>query len=187
PRCRESRTSPTTRRAPTPTSQPPRSNSQPGRPRLLLLLPSTSYRTSAFIAAARRIDLDLTVASDFPSTFEPAQPDALVTFDFTNPLVAADQARTFHARHPVHAVVGMDDDTAVLAATIAPVLGLPANPVAATEAARDKHRQRELFARRGFPFPPSPATGSRTTPSRSRGACRTPASSSPSGSLRPAA
>lgn len=67
--------------------------------------------------------------------------------------MAADQARAFHARHPVHAVVGMDDDTAVLAATIAPALGLPANPVAATEAARDKHRQRELFAAAGIPIP----------------------------------
>ncbi|HWH04359.1 MAG TPA: ATP-grasp domain-containing protein [Gemmatimonadales bacterium] len=117
------------------------------------MLPSTSYRTSAFIAAARRIDLDLTVASDFPSTFETAHPDALVTFDFTNPALATDQARVFHARHPVSAVVGMDDDTAVLAAVIAPALGLRANPVAATEAARDKHRQRELFAAAGVPIP----------------------------------
>lgn len=119
----------------------------------MLLLPSTSYRTSAFIAAARRIDMDLTVASDFPSTFETAQPDALVTFDFANPGLAADQARAFHARYPVQAVVGMDDDTAVLAATIAPALGLPANPVSATEAARDKHRQRELFLAAGLPIP----------------------------------
>ncbi|HYK10116.1 MAG TPA: ATP-grasp domain-containing protein [Gemmatimonadales bacterium] len=118
-----------------------------------MLLPSTSYRTSAFIAAARRIDLDLTVASDFPSTFETAQPASLVTFDFADPARATDQARAFHARYPVSAVVGMDDDTAVLAATIAPALGLEANPVAATEAARDKHRQRELFAAAGVPIP----------------------------------
>lgn len=118
-----------------------------------MLLPSTSYRTSAFIAAARRIDTDLTVASDFPSTFETAQPDALVTFDFADPARAAEQARAFHARYPVSAVAGMDDDTAVLAATIAPALGLPANPVAATEAARDKHRQRELFAAAAIPIP----------------------------------
>ena len=116
-------------------------------------MPSTSYRTSAFIAAARRLDIDLTVASYFPSTFETAHPDALVTFDFADPAVATDQARAFHARYPVHAVVGVDDDTAVLAATIAPALGLPANPVAATEAARDKHRQRELFATAGVPIP----------------------------------
>jgi len=118
-----------------------------------LLLPSSTYRTSAFVAAARRLPLDLTVASDFPSTFQDARPDALTTFDFADPARAARQARTFHERHPVHAVVGMDDDTAVLAAAIARELELPGNPVAAMEAARDKHRQRRLLASAGVPIP----------------------------------
>ena len=117
------------------------------------MLPSTSYRTSAFVAAARRLEIDLTVASDFPSTFENANPDALVTLDFTDAARAVDQARAFHARYPVSAVVGMDDDTAVLAAAIAQALDLPGNPVAATEAARDKHRQRARFAEAGVPIP----------------------------------
>lgn len=105
------------------------------------------------MAAARRLEIDLTVASDFSSTFEHANPDALVTFDFADPARAAAQARAFHARYPVVAVVGMDDDTAVLAATIAEALGLPGNPVEATEAARDKHRQRVRFAEAGVPIP----------------------------------
>ncbi|HTY05764.1 MAG TPA: ATP-grasp domain-containing protein [Gemmatimonadales bacterium] len=93
------------------------------------------------------------MASDFPSTFQDARPDALTTFDFTDPARAAEQARAFHARHPVSAVVGMDDDTAVLAAVIALELGLPGNPVAAVEASRDKHRQRELLLAAGVPIP----------------------------------
>lgn len=36
---------------------------------------------------------------------------------------------------------------------LATALGLPANPVAALEAARDKHRQREVLARQGVPVP----------------------------------
>lgn len=76
-----------------------------------------------------------------------------MTLDFTNPALAADQARAFHARYPVSAVVGFDDDSAVLAATVAQALGLPGNPVAAAEAARDKHRQRELLARAAVPIP----------------------------------
>jgi formate-dependent phosphoribosylglycinamide formyltransferase (GAR transformylase) len=47
----------------------------------------------------------------------------------------------------------MDDDTAVLAAGIARALELPGNPVEATEAARDKHRQRVRFAEAGVPIP----------------------------------
>jgi biotin carboxylase len=49
--------------------------------------------------------------------------------------------------------VGVDDDTAILAATIAQALGLPGNPVSATVAARDKHDQRELLAAAGVPVP----------------------------------
>lgn len=49
--------------------------------------------------------------------------------------------------------MGVDDDTAILAATIAQALGLPGNPLAATIAARDKHDQRELLAAAGVPAP----------------------------------
>jgi biotin carboxylase len=123
------------------------------RPRLLLLLPSTTYRAAAFVEAARRLDIELTVASDRSSVFAARQPERLVTFDFTSPGRAAGQAAAFAARHPVAAVVGVDDDTAILAATIAEALGLPHNPIGATLAARDKHRQRVLLSEAGVPVP----------------------------------
>jgi len=122
-------------------------------PRLLLLLPSTTYRAAAFVEAARRLDVELTVASDHRSVFASRQPEHLATFDFAHPARAAEQARAFASRHPVAAVSGVDDDTAVLAATIAEALGLPHNPVAAAVAARNKHRQRELLRAAGCPVP----------------------------------
>ncbi len=122
-------------------------------PRLLLLLPSTTYRAAAFVEAARRLDVQLTVASDHRNVFAGRQPEDLATFDFANPERAAEQALAFAAQHPVAAVVGVDDDTAVLAAIMAERLGLPHNPVAATRAARDKHRQRELLRAAGCPVP----------------------------------
>ena len=121
------------------------------RPRLLLLLPSTTYRATAFVEAAHRLDLELTVATDHASVFAGQEP--LVTFDFAHPECAAEQARAFAAEHPVRAVVGVDDDTAVVAAVIAAALGLPHNPVEAALAARDKHRQRVLHERHGVPVP----------------------------------
>src|SRR5207244_860626 len=54
-------------------------------PRLLLLLPSTTYRAAAFVEAARRLDVTLSVASERPSTFERAQPAGLLTLDFAAP------------------------------------------------------------------------------------------------------
>ncbi len=123
------------------------------RPRLLLLLPSTTYRAAAFVEAARRLDLDLTVATDHANVFAGSQPDSVVTFDFRHPRRAAEQARAFAAEHPVAGVFGVDDDTAVVAAAIAEELGLPGNPPEAALAARDKQRQRELHAARGVPVP----------------------------------
>src|SRR5216117_815074 len=125
----------------------------PSALRVLLLLPTTTYRTAAFVEAARRLQVALTVASDRPSTFERAQPTGLLTLDFAHPDRAAEQAAAFAREHPIAAVVGVDDDTAVLAATIVERLGgegereLKGNPVSAALAARDKHRQRVLLAR----------------------------------------
>ncbi|MBI1722757.1 MAG: ATP-grasp domain-containing protein [Gemmatimonadetes bacterium] len=124
------------------------------RPRLLLLLPTTTYRAAAFVEAARRLDLDLTVASDHASVFAAVEPTALMALDFARPERAATEVLSFAAEHPVAAVVGVDDDTAVLAAAIAEALGLRHNSVPATIAARDKHRQRVLLIEAGLPVPP---------------------------------
>src|SRR5205809_1636495 len=121
--------------------------------RLLLLLPTTTYRTAAFVEAARRLGVELTVASERHSTFEGAQPAAFLTLDFAAPERAAEQAAEFARRHPVAGVVGVDDDTAVVAAAIAGRLELTGNPVAAALAARDKHMQRVELARHGAPVP----------------------------------
>ena len=117
------------------------------------MLPSTTYRTAAFVEAARRIGVDLTVASERPSTLEAANPAGLLTLDLQDPDRAAEQAAAFGREHPIDAVVGVDDDTAIVAATVAGRLGLKGNPVPAAVAARDKHRQRELLAAAGVPVP----------------------------------
>ena len=125
----------------------------PSRPRLLLLLPTATYRTDAFVAAARRLDVDLTVASERPSTLEAAQPDALVTLDLSNPARAAQQALAFHARTPLTAALGVDDDTVVVAAAINEALGRRGNPLAAVGGARDKAVQRAQLAASGLAVP----------------------------------
>src|SRR6266550_1406350 len=115
---------------------------RPDTPRLLLLLPTASYRTAAFVEAARRLGVDLTVASERPSTFQDANPRGLLTLHLSDPARAAGEARAFAQEHPLQGVVGVDDDTAVVAAAIA-----------AAQAARDKHEQRTLLAAVGVPVP----------------------------------
>ncbi len=122
-------------------------------PRLLLLLPTATYRTAAFVEAARRLGVELTVASERPSTFQAANPAGLTTLDLAHPERAAEQAREFARVSPLAGVVGVDDDTAVVAATIARAIGLRGNPVAAAKAARDKFEQRTRLARANVPVP----------------------------------
>ncbi len=93
------------------------------------------------------------MGTDHRATLAAAQPEHLLALDFDDPARAAGQARAFASRTPVDAVFGVDDDTAVLAAELAAALELPHNPVEATFAARDKHRQRVLLAGAGLPVP----------------------------------
>lgn len=126
----------------------------PPRARLLLLLPTTTYRADAFVDAAKFLRLDLTVASELPSAFQDEHPADLLTLDLGNPDAAVAAARAFAQHHPLRGVVGVDDDTAVVAACIAGDLGLPCNPLAAVRAARDKQLQRERLHAGGVPIPP---------------------------------
>src|SRR5436309_12714179 len=137
---------------------------RPDSPRLLLLLPTVTYRTVAFVDAARRLGVAVTVASERPSTFERANPAGLVTLDFVDPAHAAEQARAVARPHPVHGVVAVDDDTAVVAAAIAEELGLRGNPVAAAAAARDKHQQRQVLAGGGGAVPRFEPLGAQADP-----------------------
>jgi len=105
------------------------------------------------VEAARQIGVELTVASEQASTFAGANPAGLLTLDFKNPERAADDVHVFARTQPIQGVVGVDDDTAIVAAAIAERLKLKGNPMHAAEAARDKHRQRQLLADANVPIP----------------------------------
>jgi biotin carboxylase len=121
--------------------------------RLLLLLPTTTYRTQDFLEAARALGVDIVCASEKPSTFEAHVPDNLLTLDFADPDGAAARVADFAGRRPLQAVVGVDDLTAVAAASIAERLGLRASAVAAVAAARDKFQMRQCLRAAGVPIP----------------------------------
>jgi biotin carboxylase len=121
--------------------------------RLLLLLPTTTYRTEDFLDAARTLGVDIVCASEKPSTFEAHAPDHLLTLDFTDPDAAAAKVVELAGRRPLSAVVGVDDLTTVAAAAIAERLGLRGSAVAAVAAARDKYQMRQCLAAAGVPIP----------------------------------
>jgi biotin carboxylase len=137
--------------------------------RLLLLVPTQSYRTEDFVEAAGRLGVELVVASERPSTFQDAYPEHLLTLDFAEPEKAARQVAELAARRPLDAVVPVDDRTAVVGAAIAERLGLRTSAAAAVATARNKHRARVALARAGLPSPPFALCSVADDPARAAG------------------
>ncbi len=122
-------------------------------PRVLLLLPTTTYRTKAFVDAALKLDVDVVAASEQPSTLASTNPEGLLELDFSEPERAACQASDFAAQFPIDAVIPVDEDTAVVAASVAHGLELPHNSVDSAITAKNKHRMREVLSRSGVQVP----------------------------------
>ena len=122
-------------------------------PRVLLLLPTTTYKASDFMLAAERLGLEITVASEEASALEGLNPPGFLTLDFRDPRGCAVKAAAFAKEHPIDAVVGVDEQTALVSTRIAEALGLRHNPVSAAEATGDKAWMRELLFEAGVPSP----------------------------------
>ncbi|MFQ5896967.1 MAG: ATP-grasp domain-containing protein [Candidatus Methylomirabilia bacterium] len=122
-------------------------------PRLLLLIPTTTYRTEAFVKAADALGVEVVVASEHASSFQERNPDRLLTLDFRDPAKAAREVAEFATQHPIDGVVPVDDLTTVVAAAAAEALGLPFNSVESAQAARNKFTMRRLLQQAGVPVP----------------------------------
>ena len=120
---------------------------------MLLLLPTTTYRTKAFVDAALKLDVDVVAASEQPSTLANKNPAGLLTLAFSEPERASRQAGEFAAQFPIDAVIPVDEDTAVVAASVAQGLKLRHNSVEAAIIAKNKHRMREVLSRSGVQVP----------------------------------
>src|SRR5262249_40454113 len=125
-----------------------------GVARVLLLLPTSTYRAGDFLSAAGKLGADVVVASEEPSVLEGSNPGGLLTLGFRNPPGCAEKVRAFARERPLDAVVRVGEQTAVVAAAVASALGLPHNDVEAASAAADKVRMRERLASGGARTPP---------------------------------
>ena len=123
-------------------------------PRVLLLLPTRTYRAHDFMEAARRLGFEVTVGSERRQAFASLVPGGHLQLDFLRPRRAARAIAAFARSYPLDAVVAVDDDGTLLAAAAARALGLPHNPVTAVAATRNKHRLRRKVAAAGLLSPP---------------------------------
>ena len=122
-------------------------------PRVLLLLPTTTYRTKAFLDGALKIGAEVVAASERPSTLEAGNPSSLLSLDFADAQQAASQAAEFARRFPIDAVIPVDEDTAVVAAYVARALGLRHNSVESAYTAKHKHQMRRVLRDAGVRVP----------------------------------
>ena len=121
--------------------------------RVLLLLPTRTYRTADFLAAADRLGLEVVVGAERRNALEALTGGGTLRVQLGDPERGAATIERYAAEHPLDAVVGVDDGSTLVAAAAAEQLGLPHNPVAAVERSRDKAKARQAFAAAGLPTP----------------------------------
>jgi biotin carboxylase len=122
--------------------------------RVLLLIPSTSYRAEDFLDAARDFGVDVVVGSDQRPVLEHIAPGRSLWVNMQDPERGALEAEAFAREYPFDAVVPVDDVGTLLAARAAARLGLPHNPFEAVQATRDKSLLRQRLEAGGLLSPP---------------------------------
>ena len=122
-------------------------------PRLLLLATTTTYKAQAFLDAAARIGVEVTVGTDRPQVLAALHPAGNLTLDFSDPSWAVHEIAAFARRYPIAAVLAADDEGTEIAAAAARALGLPGNDRDAVVKARHKDQLRAALQAANLPVP----------------------------------
>jgi biotin carboxylase len=118
-----------------------------------LILPTSSYRGPDFVAAAHELSIDLVVVSDGSFGLTSGRILDVVESDCDDAAAKADALVEAAQRHPLDAVVGVDDAGVVAAALAAETLGLAHNSPTSVGATRNKLTMRRLLQEAGVPQP----------------------------------
>jgi len=121
--------------------------------RLLLLMTTRTYRAAAFLDAASRLGVPVTVGSERPQILQDRNPAGHLTLPFGDRDRALTEIRAFARTHPIGAVLAADDDGLLLAAVAASALGLPHNSPESVARSRDKHATRVTLRDAGLRTP----------------------------------
>lgn len=121
--------------------------------RVLLLLPTATYRARDFLAAAERLGADVVVASERRQALAGLMGDRALQVDLRHPEAAADAIVASADKAPLDAVVAVDDQGVLVAALAGGRLGVAHNPPAAVAATRDKAALRQALHAARVPQP----------------------------------
>ncbi|MCP5110710.1 MAG: ATP-grasp domain-containing protein, partial [bacterium] len=122
------------------------------RKRILLFASTTGYQTRVFAQTARKMGLDLVLATDRCRSLDDPWGDQAVPVKFDLPSEAGRLEARFGAG-AFDGVAAVGDGPALLAALVAERFGLPFHTGEGAAACRDKFIMRERFRAAGLPVP----------------------------------
>ena len=114
--------------------------------RLLLLIPTASYRVADFLDAAHRLDVAVAVGSNQRHVLEAFADGRTVTIDFQDTEKGVREICAYARNHPLRAILGVDEETTVLASKASKVLGLAHNAPESVEATATEFRFRTVIS-----------------------------------------
>ena len=120
---------------------------------VILIIPSASYRTSAFINAIEKLDLKVLVISDKSQVFSGKYPDNLLIMNFHHWKDRIDEITEWSERNGLKAVIGVDEESIVLAANLSKYLKVEHNPVESVLLTKDKYLMRIELKKAGVNSP----------------------------------
>ena len=121
--------------------------------RLLLLVPTGSYRATDFLAAARAVGAEVVIASEHRQAMAATIGGGALRVDLAQPEAAADAIVAHARRAPLDGVVAVDEQGVLAAALASSRLGLAHNAPQAVAATRDKALLRRALDAAGLPQP----------------------------------
>ncbi|MHB1511011.1 MAG: ATP-grasp domain-containing protein [Acidimicrobiales bacterium] len=124
--------------------------------RVLLVLPTATYRAAQYLAAAERLGAEIVIGSERAQALAAQMGEGFLELPLERPDEAARLIVAQARRDPrlrLDAVVAVDDQGLMTAALAAAELGLHHNPPGAVALTRDKAGMRAAFARAGVPQP----------------------------------
>ena len=118
-----------------------------------MILPTGTYRASAYLEAARRLGVDVVTASERAQALASTMGEHFLELPLEDAAAAARLIVERSASLPLDAVVAVDDEGLLAAAIASHELGLRHSPVEAVRLTRDKAAMRSAFAAAGVPQP----------------------------------
>ncbi len=105
---------------------------------VILIIPSASYRSNAFMNAADKLDLKILVVTDNSQVFSDQFPDNIITMNFDHWTEKLDEISEWSDRFNLKAVIGVDEESILLAAIFSQYLGIEHNSIESVMRTKNK-------------------------------------------------